>query len=120
MDLTRGILKQVAQMGQALALLAALFLAANPHSLHAQADDRTGRSHLGSFCEALDTEKSSPDGDVGAQSSHGDCLHHFDPMIRTAVEHHAIDVSAAEAGPKVEPVRRLNLTLDPPPPRNPS
>ena len=114
MDLTDGIWRRAVRVGQILALLAALFLAVNPHPLHAQADDEAGHSHFGSYCEALDTDK-SPSGD--AESTHGDCMHHFDPMARAPIEHADIPRPVAEARPHVDPARQPVLTSDPPPPR---
>lgn len=104
-------------MGQMLAFLAALLLAFNPHPLHAQSSDGAGHSHFGPLCEALDPEKSSSD---GMQGSHGDCMHHFDPMVRAPAGHGVIQTSVAQTRPYVEPARQLVLTSDPPPPRTPS
>jgi hypothetical protein len=114
------MMKGVAQMGQVLAFLAALILTVDPHPLHAQSDGVAGHGYLGSFCEELDTARSTSNGNGSEQSSHGDCIHHFDPMVRAALEQRVIDVSVAVAKADVEPIRRLTLTSDPPPPRIPS
>ena len=120
MDLTREIMKRAARVGQLLAFLAVLFLAVNPHPLHAQPDDVPGHSQFGLFFEALDGDESSSEGKNGTQSFHGGCTDHFDPMVRAPVGRGAIYNAVAEAGPNVESIRQLILTSDPPPPRNPS
>ena len=120
MELTDGIWRWAARVGQMLTLLATLFLAVNPLPLHAQVDDGAGHSHFGSFCETLDTDMSPSGGTDGPQGSHGDCMHHFVPMVRAPVEHADISGSAAEARPHVDPARQPVLTSDPPPPRYPS
>jgi hypothetical protein len=120
MDLTEGIFRGMARAGRMLALLAVLFLAFNPHPLHAQSNDGAGHSDVGPQCEALDAEKSSSGGHDGMQGIHGDCLHHFDPLVRAPVHLVAVPRSIAQTSPYGEPARQLALTSDPPPPRNPS
>lgn len=120
MELTEGIVKRAARVGQMLAFLAALFLAVNPHPLHAQSDEAAGHSHLGSYCEAIDAEKSSSDTDDGAQSHHGDCVHHFDPLLRAPIEQSPSFLSVAAPAPYTVSTRQLILTAEPPPPRYPS
>ena len=120
MDLTEGIWQRATRMGQMLAFLAALFLAVNPHPLHAQADGGAGHNHLGFFCDALDTDMSPSDGEDSNPTSHGDCIHHFDPLVRAPIEHGPSYVSLAVAPLYVAPARQLSLGSDPPPPRYPS
>ncbi len=125
MELIDGIWRRVLGVGQILALLAALFLAVNPHPLHAQSDEGAGHQHFGSYCEALDTEKSSFDGDGGQSgshgaTSHGDCIHHFDPMVQAPAEHGRTYASVTVQPKRSEPRRQQNLGFDPPPPRFPS
>lgn len=120
MDLTEGILRRAARVSHMLAFLAALFLAVNPHPLHAQSDEGAGHSHFGSFCEALDGGKSLPDGKGGPQGFHGDCIHHFDPMVQAPIEQYTAYVSLAAMPLYEAPTRQISLTSDPPPPRSPS
>ena len=120
MDLTDGILRRAARLGQMLAFLGALFLAINPHPLHAQSDGGAGHSHLGFFCDALDTDNSPSGGEDGVPTSHGDCIHHFDPLVRASIEHSPSYLSVATAPLYVAPARQVSLGSDPPPPRNPS
>ncbi len=121
MNLTDGILRRAARTGQIMVFLAALFLAVNPHLLHAQSSDGAGHNHFGFFCEALDTEKSPSDSEDGTQSSHGDCVHHFDPLVRAPIEQSpSYVVSVAASMSYVAPARKLSLGSDPPPPRYPS
>jgi hypothetical protein len=120
MDLTEGISRRAVRMGQMLAFLAALFLAVNPHLLHAASDDGAGHSHFGSFCEALDTDKSPSGGEHGMPTSHGDCVHHFDPLVRAPIEHSPSYSSVAVAPLYLAPARQLSLGSEPPPPRHSS
>lgn len=117
MELAEGITRRAARMGQILALLAALFLAFDPHPLLAQSDAGSGQGHLESFCEALDTDMSQSHGEDGLPSSHGDCTHHFDPLVRGPIEFGIHYVSVGVAPPHSEPVRQQNPASDPPPPR---
>lgn len=120
MDLTEGIKKRLVRTGQILAFLAVLFLAFNPHSLHALSDQTDGHSHFGFLCNALDTERSSSDSEGGTPSPHADCIHHFDPLVQSPAEQPARDVSVEESPPHFGPARQQILTFDPPPPRVPS
>ena len=122
MDLIDGIWRRALGVGQILALLATLFLAVNPHPVHAQSDEGAGHQHFGSYCEALDAEKSSFDGDGGQSgshgaTSHGDCIHHFDPMVQAPAEHGRFYTSTAVQPQHSQPYRRHSLGFDPPPPR---
>lgn len=117
MDLVEGILRRASRTGQMLAFLAALFLAFNPHSLYALSVNGANHNHSGSFCDVLDTEMSSSDSENHAQGSHGDCIHHFDPLVRAPTVHRLILGPDMIAVPFLGPVRQSILTTDPPPPR---
>ena len=105
-------------MGQMLALLAALFLAVNPHPLHAHADGGTGHGHFGFFCDVLDTDMSPSDSEDGIPASHGDCIHHFDPLVRAPAEFGTLSVSVSVTATHIESGRQQILGFDPPPPRS--
>ena len=120
MDLTVGKLGRVARVGQVLAFLGALFLAVNPHPIHAQYDEAADHSHLGTLCEPLDAKTSSSDGKNGMPNSHGDCVHHFDPIARASIEQIPSDLSVPTAAIYVSPLRQRSFSSDPPPPRYPS
>lgn len=117
MDFLEGIRRWVTKTGQMLAFLAVLLLAFNPNPLHALAGGDDDHSHTGSLCQMLDSEESSPDQHDGMPSSHGDCVHHFDPMVQAPMEHKTPSASVEPLPPHLEPVPQQTLGFDPPPPR---
>ncbi len=117
MDLTSGIMRHATETGRMLALLAVLFLAVNPHAVHAGSGENSGHGHFGSLCLMLDTEQPASNHDGGTLKSHGDCVHHFDPLVQTPTEQPARDASVEMLQPHFTAVRHRVYPFDPPPPR---
>lgn len=105
-------------MGRIMALLAVLLLVVNPHPLHAQGGDEADYGHFGSFCEAVETDGApSHHGGGDRAEAHGDCIHHFDPLVRAPVEHARPEAATARPAGHLERFRQRTPTFDPPPPR---
>ena len=117
MDFVEGIRRWVTRTGRVLAVFAVFLLAINPDPLHALSDGDDGHGHSGFLCQTIDTEEPSPDQHDNMPSSHGDCVHHFDPMVQAPAEHHSPSTAAEPPAPHLEPVPQQNLGFDPPPPR---
>ena len=118
-ELIHGISKRAARIGHALSFLAVLMLTISSFPHHAHSEDGSEQSHFGQFCETLGSAESTSDDNDRTQSPHGDCIHHFDPMVRAPLpqrlgEPHTDMVAV------VDVARQLRLTSDPPPPRFPS
>lgn len=119
-ELTLGILKGMARVGHVLSFLAVLMLTISSFPHHAHSDDGSEQSHFGQFCETLGSEESSSDGSDRMQSPHGDCIHHFDPMVRAPLLQRLGKPNIVSLFAVVDTARQLRLTSDPPPPRFPS
>jgi|GEM_PF-3777411 len=117
MDLAEGIQRSWTRLGRLLAFFAVLFLTFNPHHLHAHSDKVDGHSHFGQICDIPDADKSlSGGGDP--LDPHGDCLHHFVPLLQPSQLHEQIGINAGLRIPYTDSNRQAVLTADPPPPRN--
>lgn len=120
MDLRERIVKRMAQAGQVLGLLAALLMAVNAHPVHAEADASNDHGHFGLFCDMQVSGDLSHDGDGDVPNPHGDCTHHFHPIVATPAHKNPEHLSAADEPLYKVSTRQMSLTFDPPPPRNSS
>jgi hypothetical protein len=112
--------QRLTRLSQVLAFLAVLFMAVSPHQLSAQPDESVDHSNHELLCDGLETYTSSSGGQNDMPTSHGDCLHHFDPLTQEPLLKGPKYVSAGADSLYISPLRQRNFSSDPPPPRHPS
>ena len=107
----------MARLGQFMAFLAALILASNPSTLHAQMDGKAGHSHSAAFCDDVGLDGPSTDDDNGTANAFGCCVQHCGKLAAPELHQSVTRVFMAVSQVHVESNRHLILTSDPPPPR---